>query len=203
MFAHGLPALWRVGALDGFLELGSLFLGPRLTFTLGAVLGFLGVAVREGEFQQAAFHHRDVIHLLPEGITVKFGKAHQASGNLHELRFPDALDAAVGGTAAGASPVGNLAIRGALDLPPAGATAAAALNPGGEWREPAITLGHVVADPFALAVLVFIRPAVLLGGGLPFLRDLSAVVKVEDQSAAVRYVDPFDALGKDIIVEFI
>ena len=132
MFAHGLPAFWRVGALDGFLELGSLFLGPRLTFALGGVFCFLSVAVCEGEFQQAAFHHRDVINLFPEGVSVKFGKVHQVSGNLHELRFPDALDAAVGGTAAGASPVGNLAVRGALDLPPAGTTAAAAPDSGGE-----------------------------------------------------------------------
>ncbi len=33
--------------------------------------------------------------------------------------------------------------------------------------------------------------------------DLSAVVKVEDQSAAVRNVDPLDALGKNLIVKFI
>ena len=105
VFAHGLPTLRRIGALDGFLELGSLFLSPRLTFTFGTVLGFLGVAVREGEFQQAAFHHRDVVDLFPEGVSVKFGKVHQASGNLHELQFPDALDAAVGSTATGASPV--------------------------------------------------------------------------------------------------
>ena len=73
-----------------------------------------------------------MVYLIPEDITVKFGKAHQASGNLHEVWFPDALDAAVGGTAAGASPVGNLAVRGALDLPPAGTTAAAAPDSGGE-----------------------------------------------------------------------
>ena len=159
------------------------------------------MTVCEGKFQQAAFHHRDVIDLFPEGVSVKFGCAHQASGNLHEVRLPDALDAAVGSTAPAAAPVGNLAVRGPLDLPPAGAAAAAAFDARGEWREPAFTLGHVVSDPFALTVLKLIRPAVLLGGGLPFLRDLGAVVKVEDQNAAVRNIDPLDALGKNLVIE--
>ena len=51
VFAHGLPALRRVRTFDGFLEFGPLFLSPRLTLALGAVLGFLSVAVRKSEFQ--------------------------------------------------------------------------------------------------------------------------------------------------------
>lgn len=199
--AHGFPLLIGDHSLGLGLEGGTALCRPRLTLALGGVFRFLGVAVREGEFQQAAFHHRDMIDLFPEGVSVKFGCAHQASGDLHEVRFPDALDAAVGGTAPAASPVGNLTVRGPLDLPPAGTTAAATFDSCGEWREPAFTLGHVVSDPFALAVLELICPAVLLGGGLPFLRDLGAVVKVEDQNAAVRNVDPLHALGKDLVVE--
>ena len=109
VFAHGLAALWRVAAFDGFLELGSLFFAPRVTRLFSRVFRFLRVAVKEGVLQFAAFHHRDVVDPLPEGISIKFGTAHDLRGNLHKLRFSDSLDAAVRFGTAGAAPVGNLA----------------------------------------------------------------------------------------------
>ena len=52
------------------LEGGAVFEGE----------GQAAICVGRGVIQQAAFHHRDVVDLFPEGVSVKFGKVHQASG---------------------------------------------------------------------------------------------------------------------------
>ena len=135
VFTHGFATLRRVAAFDRFLELGTLFLCPRVARLFSRVFSILRMAVKEGVLQLAAFHHRDVGDLLSEGITVKFGSAHDLSGNLHKLRFSNALDAAAGFRSTSTAPICNLAglaqLAG-LGLSPAGASAGAAYHSGGE-----------------------------------------------------------------------
>lgn len=64
-------------------------------FALGTVLGILGVAISECEFQKAAFDHRDLLNTFPESTGIEIVRAHDLCCYLHELRFSNALDNAV------------------------------------------------------------------------------------------------------------
>ena len=122
-----------------------------------------------------------MVDLFLKGIAVKFGCAHDLSGNLHQLRLSDSLDATVGLAATGTAPVGHFAgltCFAVLGLSPTGIAAAATYDSCGEGGI-LIARCHVLSNPRTLAVFVLVHPAVLSSDRFPFFTGNGAVIEVE------------------------
>ena len=79
-----------------------------------------------------------------------------------------------------------------------------AADSGGKFRVAVIAVvGHVIAHPFTLVVFVFIRPAVFLGCGFPFLQGRSAVCIMELQDLTFQHLNVIHTLKENILIKFI
>lgn len=97
--------------------------------------------------------------------------------------------------------VGRLA---GLRISSEGTAAVFTADSGGKFRVAAIAVvGHVIAHPFTLVVFVFIRPAILLGCGYPFLQGHGAVVEMELQNLTVQHLNGVHSLKENILIELV
>ena len=79
-----------------------------------------------------------------------------------------------------------------------------AADSGGKLAEATVRgVGHVVLHPLTLAVFVFIRPAVFLCCGYPFLQGRGAIIKMELQNLAFQHLNVIHTLKENVLIKFI